>query len=466
MSDGPEPEPSPRRGAGQSGVGGPVLEQPEGGPGGADAGRAGQRDAAGGAAAAERGDGEPDAAASARFEAQAAGAKGGEPDAGSPAAGGTSASGISESGTSESGTSASGTSASGTSGETVPARPVKRRGGFLALLALLIACVALAAIGWPYWMMYRGEDPLARIGSECLAALEARLAELENTRSDARSAERAAEAAAEAAARDASAAARRASDATATVAALREAFMDLSASTADATPLDDRQWRLAEAAYLLRVANMRARMEDDRDGARALLEAADALLADLDDYGLFPVREEIAAALSALRSQPVADRVGLYLELEQLGDRLARLPLDLPEYRPNAAAPEEDARWYEALGARAAGLFEFRADRRQPIRPLLAPDEAVYLRHNLLLQLEQAQLALLRGDAVVWVATLAEARGWVQAHFDGDDPEAVALAGALTRLLGERIAVPAPDISRPLAALQRLRGRGIPESAP
>lgn len=340
--------------------------------------------------------------------------------------------------------------------------PVKRRGGFLALLALLIACAALAGIGWPYWMLYQGQDPLTLVASERLAAWETRIAELESARTGAERAERAAQSAAQ----EASAAARRAGEATAAVGALREAFADLSASTADAAPLDDRQWRLAEAAYLLRVANLRARMENDRDGARALLEAADALLADLDDYGLFPVREEIAKALTTLRSQPVADRVGLYLELEQLGERVAKLPLDLPEFRQPARTLAEDATWYEALGARTAGLLEFRSDRREPVRPLLAPDEAVYLRHNLQLQLEQAQLALLRGHEVVWKDSLGDARRWVQDHFDREDPEAIALTSALTRLLGERIDVPAPDISGPLTMLQQLRGRGIPEVTP
>lgn len=340
--------------------------------------------------------------------------------------------------------------------------PVKRRGGFLALLALLIACAALAAIGWPYWMLYQGQDPLALIASDRLAAYETRIAELERSVTDAQRAERAAQSAAE----DAALAARRAGEATAAVGALRDAFADLSASAADAAPLDDRQWRLAEAAYLLRVANLRARMENDRDGARSLLEAADILIADLDDYGLFPVREEIAEALTALRSQPVADRVGLYLELEQLGDQVAALPLDLPEYRQPAAPVTEDAAWYETLGARTRGLFEFRADRSEPVRPLLPPDEALWLRHNLQLQLEQAQLALLRGHEAVWTDSLEKARRWVQEYFDADDPQAAALTIALTRLIGERIDVPAPDISGPLTTLQQLRGRGIPEAAP
>jgi uroporphyrin-3 C-methyltransferase len=94
----------------------------------------------------------------------------------------------------------------------------------------------------------------------------------------------------------------------------------------------------------------------------------------------------------------------------------------------------------------------------------MAPDQAFHLRHNLLLLLEQAQLALLRGDPAVWEDTLDEARHWVGEYFDPADAEIAALGRALERLGRERVAAEAPDISAPLNELQRLRGRA--EAAP
>jgi uroporphyrin-3 C-methyltransferase len=242
------------------------------------------------------------------------------------------------------------------------------------------------------------------------------------------------------------------------------------------SPVDDVQWRLAEAAYLLRVANLRARMEGDRQGAEALLRAADELLAELDDYGLFPVREAIAAALAALRAAPAVDRVGLYLEIESLGERIDGLPVDTREYAagdvaPGAApapptptpAPEADgaADRVDGLIARFTSLVDFRRNRAEPVRPLLAPQETAFLRHNLALKLEQAQLALLEGDQAVWEDALTESRRWIATWFEAGDADVVALGEALDRLVLEQVAVSPPDISAPLTELRRLRGRGL-----
>lgn len=328
-----------------------------------------------------------------------------------------------------------------------PAPARGRRGaGVLAFLALLVALVALAGVAWPYWLLYQGRDPLVALDSPRLERAEARIDSLQSELDRARSA-----------ARDA-VDAKTALDAE--VATLRRAFTDLSAEVASDSPLDERQWRIAEVAYLLRVANLRARMEGDRDGAESLLQAADKLLVELDDPGLYSVRKALAAALAALRAQPVFDRVGMYLELEQLGDRVANMPLDLPVFEREAPAQPADAGVVAWLRATFAGLFDFRVHRGARVQPLMAPDEAVYLHHNLQLKLEQAQLALLRGDQAVWKDALHEARGWVQTYFDARDPQTDALDRALGRLEAERIDVEPPDISAPLTELLRLRGRG------
>ena len=49
-------------------------------------------------------------------------------------------------------------------------------------------------------------------------------------------------------------------------------------------PPSEREWKLAEVEYLLRIANHRILMERDVVAARDLLSAADAVLNDLDDF--------------------------------------------------------------------------------------------------------------------------------------------------------------------------------------
>ena len=61
------------------------------------------------------------------------------------------------------------------------------------------------------------------------------------------------------------------------------------------TTTDRSDWTLAEAEYLLRLANQRIIMAADTRSAIALLGSADGLLLELDDSDLYPVRATIAA---------------------------------------------------------------------------------------------------------------------------------------------------------------------------
>ena len=326
----------------------------------------------------------------------------------------------------------------------------------IAILALVLVLLIFGALGAGAWFVVReGEDPLAYLPSARLEALEADLASAERELADAQRANRDA--------LDREAELRRGMD------ALGSAFTELSAVITGEAPIDDEQWRIAETAYLLRVANLRASTEGDWRGAEALLLAADELLGEIDDLGLSPVRAAISDAVFALRAAPAVDRVGLYLEIESLTDRIIDLRPDERRFRAPDAPEEAEPNIVTRLRERLAGLVDFRVHRPAPVRPLVAPDESAFLRHNLALGLEQAQLALLQKDQVVWEASLREARRWVVDYFDPDDPVVQALDESLERLAGEQVRAQAPDISEPHTLLLQLRGRAqflLPETRP
>ena len=339
-----------------------------------------------------------------------------------------------------------------------PAVVVRRGGGrAIAVVALVLVLILIGAMGGAVgWLVYRGEDPLEYVPIPTIEDFRERIASLEGELADAR--------------RSSRRALDREADLREQMEELSRSFTALSADVNSETPIDQRQWRLAETAYLLRVANLRARTEGDRAGAEALLAAADELLRELDDFGLVPVRERIAEARAQLRAAPAVDRTGLYLELESLGESLGGLPLDQREYEPPAEGedseelfafdtPEGAPAWTETLRERFAGLVDFRVHRPAPIRPLVAPGEAELVRHHLGLAIEQAQLALLRRDQEVWRLALEDAERWTRDYFDLEEPGVRAVLDGFERLAGEPVASEAPDISAPLEELMRLRGR-------
>lgn len=365
-----------------------------------------------------------------------------------------------------------------------------RRGNGLGGLALLLALIALGLAGWPWWLAWQGEEVGGRLGASQLAEWQdQRAAAEEEQRRRFQQMEQAqrqlmeaalaqrddrAEEAAEALGRrlersdrelarlltevqeQAEAVSVRERELEATVAGLRRAFSDLAGQVAQARPPDSREWRIAEAAYLLRIANQRARLERDLRGAHDLLAAADEILAELDDYSLVPVREALVEAKAALAAQPAVDRVGLYLELEAVALAVDALPMGTPEFSKRDARTGEDetAGVLAALERRLNALFDFRRHRGEQVRPLMTPDASFWRHHNIRLRLSQAQLGLLRGQQEVWSGSLAGAEAWIR-----EFPEGGALADEVAALSQRPVRVIAPDISEPLRRLDSVRSR-------
>ena len=245
---------------------------------------------------------------------------------------------------------------------------------------------------------------------------------------------------------------------------LREAL----AETAAARPASAAQWRVAEAEYLLRVANHRLLMERDAAAARQLLALADNMLAELDDFALHEVRALLAEDMAALAAYRGADVQGVFLRLEALRSVLPDLPLRLPKFagsvekppapdkRPvPAAAP--DSMW-DALFARLGTLVRFRRQDVPAPRPLLPPVQAGYLEQHLLLSIDRAQLGALRREQAVFDASLGKAAEWIATHLDPNHEAVRRFAADVRALRQTALAADTPDLSRPLRRLVALRG--------
>lgn len=220
---------------------------------------------------------------------------------------------------------------------------------------------------------------------------------------------------------------------------LRERLMRQEGRINDMARSDHDDRILAEIDYLLRLASQRLVVDRDSEVAVGLLTSADELLRDLDDSELYTLREAIVNDLAALRSIRKVDRTGLYLRLAALQQGIAELPLERYEpdlgqtqIRNGTTSPGRETWWQKSrdtLSVVWSHLDDYiRIYRRdEPLQPLLSPDEESYLRLNLNLMLEQAQVALLRAQPEIYQASLAKAASWVQSYFVDDGRRAVIL---------------------------------------
>jgi uroporphyrin-3 C-methyltransferase len=234
---------------------------------------------------------------------------------------------------------------------------------------------------------------------------------------------------------------------------------------------DRDSWLMAEAEYLLRLANQRLIMSGDTVAAQALLRSADDVLRKLDDVGLHEVRGAVAADLAAVRAVPRVDVEGIYLRLAALVEQAGKLVIfELPEResqpRP-AAAQDWQARLRQGYENALAKLSDYIIIRRRdvPMQALMDPQWEGLVRQNLRMLLEQAQVALLSGNQTLYSESLQRAQHWVGEFFESDEAAARAMAREITQLTDSIVAVTMPDISRSLRTLddaiaQRLQQGG------
>jgi uroporphyrin-3 C-methyltransferase len=334
--------------------------------------------------------------------------------------------------------------------DTPPPPPAKAKGRFLAFLALLLALAAAGGVGYLYYeLVYL--KPLAQI-EQLDNELDSRYSGLESQLSQRIATLQASTESAIETVRGEQAE-RLASNENAVLESLNEAL--------NAAPPSQREWKLAEAEYLLRVANHRVLMEQDSNGALSLLQAADQIMAELDDFALYQVRARLADEIIALRQVPRDDLQGIYLRLEAIKSQVDALPLPEPAYvdaRRQAAV--EESIW-QTLANELKQFVRIRSiSGEEALKPLLAPEEERYLELNLRLALEQAQLATLKRHQDVFEQSLLNVRSWLVDHADTTDERTTVLLSQVDELLIVELARPLPDVSGSLNELLSIRRSG------
>lgn len=329
----------------------------------------------------------------------------------------------------------------------------RRPGRAVAVLALLIALAAAGFAGYLFWLDWI-ENPDAR-----MAALVR--TEVSGVRSEANRREKEIRQVLAALEEELQAVRRALAEQRAVLASTSSALAEAQSARPAESPPSPREWKLAEVEYLLSVANHRLQLQRDAKGADTLLERADGLLADLDDFAFHDVRALVSAERLALRTFEDIDIQGLFLRLEATKGLLQDLPLRLPEYV--AGDPEEpeavdgDESMVASLLSRLEGLVRFRRHEGEAVRPLLPPDQAEYLEQHMVLALERAQLALLRHDQRIYENSLESSRRWLHRFVDPERAAVVEATRELDALLAVDLAEELPDISGSLAVLRGLR---------
>ena len=224
-------------------------------------------------------------------------------------------------------------------------------------------------------------------------------------------------------------------------------------------------WLLAEVEYLIRLANQRVLMERDVSGALSLLSSADEIVEQTSGIAAYELRESLAYDIANLKAVSDLDTDGIFLSLSAMASQVPELRRKQPELSPPTQIQVENGEaqnYYQQFLSLVNNIFgrvlnsvDYRRD-GVAITPLLPPKEEYYLRQNLILKFEMAQLALLRNDQPVYHTSLSEAKLWIVKHFVETDPRTIALIIALDQLAEVEVDRSLPNISGSLRAVRGL----------
>ncbi|MCB1802595.1 MAG: uroporphyrinogen-III C-methyltransferase [Gammaproteobacteria bacterium] len=257
---------------------------------------------------------------------------------------------------------------------------------------------------------------------------------------------------------------------------MQEREAELRAAVADVHRRVGRsgtQWIIAEAEYLLRVANHRLILARDTGTAREALELADQRLRDTQDPGWAGVREQIARDIARLGDFEPPDSAGLSARLGALVEQIPQLKIARATIGPERTLPERVARepgersWDTLLDDLWSGFKDSVRIRQrdEPVQAMLAPENQFFLYENLKLHLEAARLGVARNDNALYRENLTTAADWLGRYFETDDGKAGKLREAIDELLKVDLKPELPDISQSLRALQA-RKKLLDEVAP
>lgn len=228
-------------------------------------------------------------------------------------------------------------------------------------------------------------------------------------------------------------------------------------------------WMAAEAEYLMGVANHRLRLEKDVSTAIKALQAADGRLRDTGDPGWSEVRQSLAEEIAALQAVGQLDRTGLSAKLVAMAAQVNNLKIVGTEPAPRAepaAEGETDAESRSLKTLVKDGWEGFKSvmvirHHGKPVTAMLPPEQQFFVYQNLRLQLEAARMSMLRGDQILYKASLEMAEQWIQDLFDTEDGAAQAVLGEVAELKTIDISPGLPDISASLMALRsRMKSGG------
>lgn len=225
-----------------------------------------------------------------------------------------------------------------------------------------------------------------------------------------------------------------------------------------------KDWLMAEAEYLIQLANHRLLLEKDVTTASVALKAADTRLAEISDPSLLKIREVIAQDIQKLNNIQTVDLAGLSVTISALSKNIVNLPLQTPDpktHKSNKKEKNQTSTEVKGLKDLPAAIWQdlknlvIIRNHQKPIEPLLSSSQHFFLTQNLALLLEQSRLALLNRQNEIYHERLETTSKWITQYFDIEHNITKNTLNSINEIQKINISPSLPDISSTFSLIKK-----------
>lgn len=201
-------------------------------------------------------------------------------------------------------------------------------------------------------------------------------------------------------------------------------------------------WLLLKARYCLELAAINQRWSNNSSTTIALLQQADHLLMNIHDAELYPLRQAIAQEISLINTTSSVDTVGILSKIDAVQQLLIKLPIKnafapTPALSPKNTTDSASSSIWQAQVQKSVALLKKLVVIRhhnENIEPLVSPEYESILRENCILNLQEAQWAVIQQNPEVFTLALNQAINTIVRTFDLNDSNTTLILKQLNAL--------------------------------
>lgn len=223
--------------------------------------------------------------------------------------------------------------------------------------------------------------------------------------------------------------------------------------------------KLTELEYLIHLAEHRLRYFQDSKTATHILNSAKEKLESFEHPEIQLLQEKLNGALIEIQKSETSSLSDIIASIDQVITALSTVPISRAERISNTSPkPPQISNWQAGLQQTWEHLKKLFVVKHvdNTAKPFLWPEERALMLWNIRLELEQAKLALWRGDNKIYTTSLQNTVLWIKQYFHTEEEPLRKTLQDLEILAKVSLATPEPNFEEIIALIQKILEKTAP----